>query len=70
MRGLAVYTSPHDDPYITSHKDDSEDEREADAMRIRPDDNLAIVSSTNRTDKSCALAAAFYVTYGRRLFVF
>jgi hypothetical protein len=27
MKGLAVFSKPTDDPYITSHQDDSEDER-------------------------------------------
>lgn len=44
MKGLAVFTKDEDDPYITSHKDDSEDERDKDAMKIRPDDNLAVVA--------------------------
>lgn len=44
MKGLAVFSRPEDDPYITSHKDDSEDEREREAMTIKAEDNLAVVA--------------------------
>jgi hypothetical protein len=44
MKGLAVFSKPSDDPYITSHNDDSEDERETDAMKIRATDNLIVAA--------------------------
>jgi hypothetical protein len=44
MKGLAVFPKSTDDPYITNHNDDSEDEREHDAMKIRPTDNLAVAA--------------------------
>jgi hypothetical protein len=44
MKGLAVFSKPEDDPYISVQNDDSEDERERDAMHIKPTDNLAVVA--------------------------
>ncbi|KAI6211329.1 SAC3 GANP Nin1 mts3 eIF-3 p25 and WD40 repeat domain containing protein [Aphelenchoides besseyi] len=50
MKGLAVFASQQDDPYITSHKDDSEDERETEAMKIQSNDNLAVVGKFDGDD--------------------
>lgn len=44
MKGLAVFADSADDPYITANQDDSEDERERDAMRIRPNDDLIVAA--------------------------
>ena len=44
MKGIAVFSKPEDDPYLTNTKDDSEDEVERDSMQIKPTDNLAVVA--------------------------
>lgn len=49
MKGLAAFSKPSDDPYM-ENKDDSEDERERDAMRIRPNDNLAVAAKFDGDD--------------------
>lgn len=44
MKGLTVFATPTDDPYITSHDNDSEDEHERDSMKIKPTDNMVAVA--------------------------
>ncbi|KAI6239012.1 hypothetical protein M3Y99_00632900 [Aphelenchoides fujianensis] len=52
MKGIAVFANPQDDPYITSQQEDSEDEREAEAMRITAKDNLAVVGKFDGDDST------------------
>lgn len=44
MAGVATYASPLEDPFITSHVDS--DEEEKDDFEIRPNDNLVVVAKT------------------------
>ena len=43
MRGVAMYASNKDDPYITQQVD-SDEEEEKDDILIKPDDNLVAVA--------------------------
>ncbi|CAD6195439.1 unnamed protein product [Caenorhabditis auriculariae] len=49
MRGIAMYTSNQQDPYVTEHVD-SDEEEEADEIHVRPDDNMVAVAKIHRDE--------------------
>ncbi|KHN86928.1 Periodic tryptophan protein 1 -like protein [Toxocara canis] len=47
MAGIATFTSPLEDPYITHHVDSDEEEDKED-FEIKPDDNLVAIAKINK----------------------
>uniref|UniRef100_A0A9J2PL19 Anaphase-promoting complex subunit 4 WD40 domain-containing protein n=1 Tax=Ascaris lumbricoides TaxID=6252 RepID=A0A9J2PL19_ASCLU len=47
MAGIATFTTPLEDPYITRHVDSDEEEDKED-FEIKPDDNLVVVAKINK----------------------
>nr|CDJ82924.1 SAC3 GANP Nin1 mts3 eIF-3 p25 and WD40 repeat domain containing protein [Haemonchus contortus] len=46
MRGIAMYASNADDPYVTLHVDSDEEEKEE--IEVNPDDNLVVLAKIDR----------------------
>lgn len=47
MAGIATFTTPLEDPYITRHVNSDEEEDKED-FEIKPDDNLVVVAKINK----------------------
>lgn len=46
MRGIAMFASNADDPYVTLHVDSDDEEKED--IEIKPADNLVVLSKIDR----------------------
>ncbi|VDM77968.1 unnamed protein product, partial [Strongylus vulgaris] len=46
MRGIAMYASNVDDPYVTLHVDSDEEEKEE--IEVKPEDNMAVLAKIDR----------------------
>ncbi|VDN35680.1 unnamed protein product, partial [Cylicostephanus goldi] len=46
MRGIAMYATNVDDPYVTLHVDSDEEEKEE--IEVKPEDNMAVLAKIDR----------------------